>query len=77
VAQQVHAVDRVSARGHPGDQATDLQVRVDAALAGDLDMAAGQAVQAGPLGQGHDRDQPGPRHEIGVVKRCVDLRRVV
>jgi hypothetical protein len=33
VPQQVHVVDRIRARGHPGDQARDFQVRVDAALA--------------------------------------------
>ncbi len=65
VPQQVHVIDAVRACGHARDQARDLQLRVDAAL---------QARQPGPLSQGHDRDQPGPRHEVRVVEGCAGFR---
>ena len=46
VPQQVHVIDAVRARGHPGDQARDLQVRVDAALAARRDVLRDQVRQA-------------------------------
>ena len=36
-----------------------------------------QAAEPGPVREGHDRDQPGVRHEIRVVERCVRLRLVM
>ena len=33
------------------------------------DMLRDQVMQAGTLGQGHHRDQPGVRHEIRVIER--------
>jgi hypothetical protein len=33
------------------------------------DVLRGQFVQAGPLGEGHDRNQAGPRHEMRVIER--------
>jgi hypothetical protein len=77
VAQQVHVVNRAGARGHPGDQAADLDVRVHPSLRRDRDMAADQGLQPGLLGQGHDRGQPGPGHEIRVVEGCGNPQRVV
>ena len=74
VPQHVHVIDAVRARGHPGDQARDLQVRVDAALAGRRDVLRDQLAEPGALRQGHHRDQPGVRHEIRVIERCVRLR---
>jgi len=41
------------------------------AFRADPDVLSDQAGQPGALRQGHHRDQPGPRHEIRVVKRCV------
>ena len=32
---------------------------------------AGHARRPGPLREGHHRDQPGPRHQIRVIERCV------
>jgi hypothetical protein len=77
VPQHVHVIDAVGARSHPGDHAAGLQARVHPARRGDLDMRVDQGLQPGPLSQGHDRDQPGPRHEIRVVKRRVSLARVM
>ena len=37
-------------------------------------MLSDQAAQARPLRQRHHRDQPGPRHEIRVIKRRAGLR---
>ena len=31
-------------------------------------MSGGQLVQPGPLGLGHDGDQPGARHEVRVIE---------
>ena len=75
--QQVHVIDAVRARGHPRDQARDLQVRVDPAFTARPDMRRNQARQPGALRQGHHRDQPGPRHEIRVIKRCVRPRQAM
>jgi hypothetical protein len=74
VPQQVHVIDVVRAGGHPGDQARHLQVRVDSAVAARADVLRDQVAQPGALRQGHHRDQPGVRHEIRVVERCVRLR---
>jgi hypothetical protein len=51
--------------------ARHLQLRVDPARPAGPDMRRDQACQPGPLRQGHHRDQPGPRHETRVIKRCV------
>jgi hypothetical protein len=69
--QQVHALDAVRPRRHPRDQAPDLQLRVDPARAAGPDMLSDQAGQPGPLGQGHHRHQPGPRHEVRVIEGCM------
>ena len=74
VPQQVHVIDAVRARGHPGDQAPDFQVRIDAALAARRDVLRDQVAEPGALRQGHHRDQPGVRHEIRVVERCAGPR---
>ena len=74
VPQHVHVIDAVRARGHPGDQARDFQVRVEAALAARRDMLRDQVRQAGALRQGHHRDQPGVRHEVRVIEGRVRLR---
>jgi hypothetical protein len=71
VPQDIHVIDAVRPGGHPRDQAGDLQVRVHAGPAGNPDVLAGQVRQAAAPGQGHHRDQAGPRHEIRVIKRCV------
>jgi len=75
--QQVHVIDAVRAGRHPGDQARDFQVRVDAALAARPDVLRDQAAEPGPVREGHHRDQPGVRHEIRVVERCVRLRQAM
>ena len=77
VPQQVHVIDAVRARRHPGDQARDLQVRVDAAFPARADVLRDQVAEPGALRQGHHRDQPGVRHEIRVVERCVRLRQAM
>jgi len=74
VPQHVHVIDAVRARGHPGDQAPDLQVRIDAAPAARRDVLRNEVRQAGALRQGHHRDQSGVRHEIRVVERCAGPR---
>ena len=71
VPQQVHVVDAVRSGDHPGDQAADLRRRVDPARAARPDLLRDQLGEPGPLRQRHDRDQPGPRHEIRVIKGCV------
>ena len=76
VPQQVHVIDRVRARGHPGDQARDLQMRVHAAFAAWPDGSATRPA-SGTVREGHHRDQPGVRHEIRVVERCVRLRQAM
>ena len=77
VPQQVHVIDGVRARRHPGDQARDLQVRVDPAFPARPDVLRDQIAEPGALRQGHHRDQPGVRHEIRVVERCVRLRQAM
>ena len=76
VPQQVHVIDVVRPGRHPRDQARDLQVRVHPAFAR-ADMLRDQAAQPGALRQGHHRDQPGVRHEIRVVERCVRPRQAM
>jgi len=71
VPQQVHILDAVRPADHPGDQAGNLQLGVDPARAAGPDLLRYQLGEPDPLGQRHDRDQPGPRHEIGVIKGCV------
>ena len=73
VPQQVHVVDAVRPRDHPGHQAGHLQVRVHPAPVSDGHVLTGQRGQASPLGQRHHRHQARPRHEIRVIKRRVDL----
>jgi hypothetical protein len=73
VPQQVHVTDAVRTRDHAAHQAAHLQVRVHPAPASDGNPLTRQPGQAGPLGQGHHRDQARPRHEIRVIKRRVDL----
>ena len=75
--QQVHVIDAVRPGRHPSDQARDLQMRVHPAFAARPDMLRDQISQPGALRQGHHRDQPGPRHEIRVIKRCVRLRQAM
>src|SRR5260221_539830 len=41
------------------------------------DVPAGQRIEPGPLGQRHDRDQPGPRHDIRVIKTRTGLQRIM
>ena len=77
VAQQIHVLDAVRPGGHPGDQAPDLQIRVDAAVAARADVLGGQVRQAGAGRKGHHRDQPGVRHERRVVKARLDLRQLM
>jgi Tn3 transposase DDE domain len=71
VPQQVHVIDRIRSGGHPGHQARDLQVRVDAALAARPDVLSDQIGQPGALSQRHHRDQARVRHQIRVVEGCL------
>jgi hypothetical protein len=71
VPQQIHVLDAVRVGGRARDQAPELQLRVDPARAARPDVLGRQISQPGPLCQSHHRDQPGPRHEIRVIKRCV------
>jgi len=68
VAQDAHVVDRVSACRHARNQAGSLQAGVR--RAGRADVHRGQLMQAGPLREGHQRDQSRVRHEIRVIERC-------
>jgi hypothetical protein len=77
MAQQIHVIDAVRPSDHPGHQAGDLHLGVHPARADDPDMLSHQAAQACPLGQRHDRDQAGLRHEMRVIKRRVDLRQLM
>jgi hypothetical protein len=43
----------------------------------DLDVLADQGHLAGPFGQRHQWDQPGPRNEIPVIKRRLHPRRAM
>ena len=69
--QQVHVIDRIRPGGHPGHQAPDLQVRVNAALAARPDVLRDQIRQPGTLRERHHRHQPGVRHQIRVIKGCL------
>jgi hypothetical protein len=64
VAQHVHVIDAVRPGGHPGNEAARFQVRVHPGPATGPDMPADQGRQAAPFGQGQQRDQAEPRHEI-------------
>jgi hypothetical protein len=75
--QQAHVIDAVRPGGHPGHQACGLQLGVHLARTGDPDVICGQVTQASPLGQGHHRDQAGPRHEIRLIKGRMDLRQLM
>jgi hypothetical protein len=77
VPQQVHVIDRVRARGHPGDQARDLQVRINAALCARPDVLRDQIAEPGPVREAHHRHQARVRHQIRVVERCVRLRQAM
>ena len=68
VPQQAHVIDRVGAGGHARDQAPDLQVGVDPALAARPDVLREQFRQAGPLREGHHRHQAAVRHKIRVIE---------
>jgi len=59
VTQDVHVLDAVGPGDHPRDQGADLDVRVRTGRARDPDVLGDKITQAGSLGQGHDRDQPG------------------
>jgi hypothetical protein len=61
----------------PRYQGRDLQVRVDAALPARADVLRDQFLQAGPLGEGHYRDQASMRHEVRVVERCARPRKAM
>jgi hypothetical protein len=74
VPQHVHVIDRIRARRHARDQARDLQVRVDTALAARPDVLRDQIAEPGAPGEGHHRDHAGMRHEIRVVEGGVRLR---
>jgi hypothetical protein len=69
--QQVHVIDRIRPGGHPGHQAPDLQVRVNAALAARPDVLRDQIRQPGTLRERHHRHQPGVRHQIRVIEGCL------
>jgi hypothetical protein len=77
VPQQVHIINGSRASGHPGDQARDFHVRVDPALAARPDVRGDQLAEPGALRQRHHRDQPGVRHQIRVIERCVRLRQAM
>ncbi len=77
VPHQVQVIDAVRPADHPSDDPGHLHLRVHPAPARDPHVTAGQVRQASALGQGHHRDQPSPRHQIRVIKRCVDLRQAV
>ena len=52
-------------------------VRVDPALADRPDVRGDQIAEPGVLRQRHHRDQPGMRHQIRVIERCVRLRQAM
>ena len=52
-------------------------MRVDAAFPARLDVLRGKVAEPGALGEGHDRDQPGVRHEIRVIEGCMRLRQAM
>jgi hypothetical protein len=78
VPQQVQVIDAVRPAGHPGGQAGHLRRRVHPAPAGRPHVSAGQIAQAPPRwARAITGTRPGPRHQIRVIKRCVDLRQAV
>ena len=77
MAQQAHVLDAVRPGGHPGHQAGHLEIGVHPARPGDPHLLTSQVTQARPLREGHHRDQPGLRHEMRVVKRRVNLRKLM
>src|SRR5262249_141577 len=52
-------------------------LRVHPARPADPDMLSSQISQARPLSHSHRRDQPGPRHQMRVIKRRGDLRQLM
>src|SRR5665647_700566 len=73
VTEQVHGVDGVRTGDHPRDQRRDLHAGVGPGRPRDPHVSSGQVVQPGPLGQGHDRDQPGARHQVRVIETRRDV----
>jgi len=76
VTQDVHVLDAVGPGDHPRDQGADLDVRVRTGRARDPDVLGDKITQAGSLGQGHDRDQPGTRHEVRIYRMLLLLSRM-
>lgn len=72
-----HVIDAVRARRHARDQAADLQARVRPAVPAGADVLGDQVVQPGALGEGHDGDQPGVRHQMRVIERRAGLPRAM
>lgn len=68
VAYAIEVGDAVGAGDHPGSQRPDLAAGVCTFVGGHAQVLVGQIQQAGSFGQGHDRDQSGVRHEIGVIE---------
>jgi hypothetical protein len=66
--QQRHVIDAVRAGDHPGDQRVHLAPGIGTLISGHAQMLVGQPCQAALIGQRHHWDQPGARHQIGVIE---------
>jgi hypothetical protein len=75
--QQVHVIDTVRPGRHSRDQAAHLRARVHPGRAADPDIPGGKLRQPAAPRQGHHRDQPGPRHQIRVIKGRMCLRQIM
>ena len=71
VPQQIHVVDTVRPADHPGDLRQPTFTGALTPHGPPACLLRDQLGEPGPLRQRHHRDQPGPRHEIRVIKRCV------
>lgn len=68
VAQQGHVIDAVSTSYHARDQRQDFRPGVGALVGRHRDVLISQAAQPALMSQSGHRDQPGTRHQIGVIK---------
>jgi hypothetical protein len=70
VPQQGHVIDAVGPGDHARDQRGYFRPGVGALVGRHTQVLIGQRRQAALLGQSAHRDQPGARHQVGVVKAC-------
>jgi hypothetical protein len=68
VAQQRHVIDTVGPGDHARDQRGDFRPCVGSLVGRHREVLISQCGQGALLGQGGHRNQPGARHQIGVIE---------